>query len=319
MTEVSRVLAAAERALAPAGAPAAALAARALVGADLAGRGEFGLVLLTALVGEGCPRLAPAPAHDETSGETADETQRGSPNRVRLDGLGLFGPTVVAQATVLALDLVGRTGSAVVTVEGLGRLGRLAPYVSWLARRGVVAVLAADAPPAVAPAGGTRAVIGTNPLAAALPVRGRPPLVVDTATSALTQAALRAAADEGRPLPDGAALDAAGRPTTDPTAARAIAPRGDAFGSSVGLLVAMLAAGATGRTSATGGQRSAVLLAFRAADGADRAGADLVRSWRSAGGHVPGADDLDPDDVPDRRLDVTGPVRAALDRLAPGW
>lgn len=301
-----RVLAAITAALAPAGPEAAGLAARALVGSDLTGHAEFGTELLgglaeTAVV---APRVRPGDAG----------------SRLDLDAGGVFAPLAAADAAVRARDLAARTGLAVVTVHGLGRLGRLAPYVRWLAEHGLVATLVVNAPAAVAPAGGRGPVLGTNPLAAALPVAGGPPLVVDTATSAVTQGAVRAAARDGRALPEGVARDADGRPTTDPALVHAIEPRGGSFGSAVGLVVEILVAGLTGASSVTAPPRAAVLVAAPTASGAADAGRALVEGWARAGGHVPGAGGGALRAAgPDGTVGLGPGARDALDRLAPGW
>ncbi len=95
-----------------------------------------------------------------------------------------------------------------------GGTGRVGAYVRALAEDGLVGVALAQSPATVAPYGGTAPVVGTNPLAVAVPRAGRGrALVVDAATSAVTLADARRRAREGTPLPDGAALGPDGEPT----------------------------------------------------------------------------------------------------------
>jgi len=91
-------------------------------------------------------------------------------------------------------------------------------------------------------------VFGTNPIAFACPLPGRPPVVVDLALSNVARGNILAAKQKQERIPPGWALDAAGRPTTDPDAALAgtMLPVGDAKGTALALMVELLAAGLTG-------------------------------------------------------------------------
>jgi (2R)-3-sulfolactate dehydrogenase (NADP+) len=106
----------------------------------------------------------------------------------------------------------------------------------------------ANTPAAIAPAGGTRGVFGTNPIAFACPLPGRAPIVVDLSLSRVARGNILAAQQKGERIPEGWALDAAGRPTTDPASALAgtMVPLGDAKGTALALMVELLAAGLTG-------------------------------------------------------------------------
>ena len=89
--------------------------------------------------------------------------------------------------------------------------------------------------------------LGTNPIAIAIPARPAP-FVLDMATGAVSMGKILAYQAARRPLPDGWALDADGRPTTDASrAARgAIAPFGGAKGYALGLALELLVAGLSG-------------------------------------------------------------------------
>jgi len=90
----------------------------------------------------------------------------------------------------------------------------------------------------VAPAGGIQPVFGTNPMAFGFPRSSGPPLVFDQATSASARGEIQLHKREGKPLPEGWAIDADGQPTTDPEAALAGAqlPFGGYKGSSLSLM-----------------------------------------------------------------------------------
>ena len=95
---------------------------------------------------------------------------------------------------------------------------------------------------------GTGRVFGTNPMAYSVPRPGRPPLTVDQASSSTAYVSVRAAAERGTPLPEGWAVDADGRPTTDPEAALAgaLLPFGGYKGANIALLVELLSSMAGG-------------------------------------------------------------------------
>lgn len=222
------------------------LAARALVEAEILEQPEFGLELLN-------ERNAP-----------------GTPPRVQMvgevgwiDALESFGPTSVAAAAIHTRSRAGEGGVGLCHVTGVGRLGRLATYATWGAEQGLISLVIADAPPAVIPAGGSTAVLGTNPLAVAMP--GEPPLVVDFATAASTE--LRRRAPVGP-----------------------IEPRGGLIGTLAGLTVAMLTGGISGCVpSRTNGRTVTVLMMVaRSTEGTAAWVENLLEGFRLSGARIPG-------------------------------
>jgi (2R)-3-sulfolactate dehydrogenase (NADP+) len=117
-----------------------------------------------------------------------------------------------------------------------------------LADAGLVTLVFANTPSAMAPWGGSRALFGTNPIAFAAPIPAGPPLVVDLALSEVARGKIMAAAEAGQPIPPGWANDRDGRPTTDARAALAgtLLPAGGAKGAALALMVEVLAAALTG-------------------------------------------------------------------------
>jgi (2R)-3-sulfolactate dehydrogenase (NADP+) len=147
------------------------------------------------------------------------------------------------------LPTVARSnGLAAAAIRRSHHCGAAGRPVEQLAERGFVALLFANTPAAIAPWGGSRAVLGTNPVAFACPLPGRPPLVVDLSLSRVARGNILAAGQRGERIPEGWALDREGRPTTDPVAALqgTMLPMGDAKGTALALMVELLAAGLTG-------------------------------------------------------------------------
>ena len=124
------------------------------------------------------------------------------------------------------------------------------PAIRWSGWRkpGMVALIFANAPAAMAPWGGTRAVFGTDPIAFACPLPDRAPIVVDLSLSKVARGNILTAIQKGESIPEGWALDMHGKPTTDAKAALAgtMVPLGDAKGTALALMVELLAAGLTG-------------------------------------------------------------------------
>jgi (2R)-3-sulfolactate dehydrogenase (NADP+) len=152
-------------------------------------------------------------------------------------------------AAIAALpEMVGAQGVAVAPIRRSHHCGAAGHPAERLAEKGFVAILFANTPAAIAPWGGSRAVFGTNPIAFACPVPGREPIVVDLSLSKVARGNILAAKQKGEPIPEGWALDRAGRPTTDPDAALGgtMVPLGEAKGTALALMVELLAAGLTG-------------------------------------------------------------------------
>ena len=138
---------------------------------------------------------------------------------VLFDGGNQNGMIGMYHATRAAIDRAKPHGLALVAVNNIWMSGRSAYYVEMAARAGLVAIHTAAAHPLVAPPGGAKAALGTNPIAFGFPMEGDP-LVIDLGTSAFMGTDLQFRQRLGIPLPEGVAIDEHGRPTTDAGAAR---------------------------------------------------------------------------------------------------
>ena len=139
-------------------------------------------------------------------------------------------------------------GVAIFAQRNAFTCGELGHFTSRLANEGLVAFAATNGPAMLAGAGSTKPVYCTNPLSFAAPVDNNVPLVIDQSSSATAFVSIREAAEQGREIPVGWALDAAGKPTTDPAAAMkgALLAFGGHRGANIALMVEVLAAGVTG-------------------------------------------------------------------------
>ena len=159
-----------------------------------------------------------------------------------------FSLATVSQIMKVAVESRVLNGIAVAAVTRSHHCGVAGQHVEALAREGLVGLLLANTPQAIAPWGGCRPLFGTNPIAFAAPRRLNEPLVVDLSLSKVARGKILVAMQKGEPIPEGWALDADGRATTDPRAALAGAmlPLGDAKGAALVLMVEILAAALTG-------------------------------------------------------------------------
>ena len=125
--------------------------------------------------------------------------------------------------------------------------------VERLAQQGLVALMFANTPAAMAPWGGSKALFGTNPVAFACPLPGRAPVVIDMSLSKVARGNVVTAKQRGERLPPGWALDDKGQPTSDPDAALrgTMLPMGDAKGATLALMVELMAAGMIGANYAS--------------------------------------------------------------------
>jgi len=155
---------------------------------------------------------------------------------VLYDGGNQSGMLGMYYATRAVIERAQRHGFALVGVNNIWMSGRSAYYVEMAARAGLIGIHTVAAPPMVAPPGGARAALGTNPIAFGFPMEGDP-LVIDLGTSAFMGTDLQFRQRLAIPLPEGVAIDEHGRPTTDAGAARrgAILPFGGYKGFALAL------------------------------------------------------------------------------------
>jgi LDH2 family malate/lactate/ureidoglycolate dehydrogenase len=155
---------------------------------------------------------------------------------VLFDGGNQSGMLGMYYATCALIERAERHGFAIVGVNNIWMSGRSAYYVEMVARAGLIGIHTVAAAPLVAPLGGAKAALGTNPIAFGFPMEDDP-LVIDLGTSAFMGTDLQFRQRLGIPLPEGVAIDEQGRATTDAGAARrgAILPFGGHKGYALAL------------------------------------------------------------------------------------
>jgi len=156
-----------------------------------------------------------------------------------------LGPAVAYQAIDTAIELADKFGVGIVSVDQAFHYLWGGGYVMEAAERGYIAYTACTAALAeVVPFMGTNPTLGTNPHSWAFPTTEALgfPIVIDWATSAIAMGKVQALAREGKSIPENAALDKNGQPTTDPTQVASLKPFGGHKGYGLALIDELLAA-----------------------------------------------------------------------------
>jgi LDH2 family malate/lactate/ureidoglycolate dehydrogenase len=171
---------------------------------------------------------------------------------VYLDANNAIGHVGARAGVDAAIERASASPVCVAGVRNSNHCGTLAYFARRATASGLIAIAASTAPPTMVYYGGRTRAVGTNPLCMAVPRPGAAPIVVDMATSATARGKIILANQLGEPIPDGWAVDAAGRPTTDATEALAgsvlpfAGPKGSALAMMIDLLCGGLLAGVTG-------------------------------------------------------------------------
>lgn len=136
-----------------------------------------------------------------------------------VDGQFGFGQTIGEQATQLGIEKSSRLGVAVIALRNAGHLGRIGDWPLMAAKAGRVSlhfVNTSGAGILVAPFGGIHRRLSANPIAAAVPVDGREPILLDMSCCTIAEGKLKVALNKGVPVAEGCIIDSTGKPTTDP-------------------------------------------------------------------------------------------------------
>lgn len=232
----------ATRALTRAGASAemAASTAAALAYADAQGLSSHGMARLSQYVthlGNG-----------RADGAAQAAIARAKGGAVLIDArCGLAFPAC-ALAVREAIARAREFGVAFAGVTNSHHFGAAAFHLEAVGTAGMVGLAMGNSPAAMAAAGGSRPIFGTNPIAAIFPRFSAPPLLIDLSLSEVARGKVMVAAKQGKPIPFGWALDRQGQPTTDAAEALegTMLPMGGAKGAMLALVVELLVTALTG-------------------------------------------------------------------------
>lgn len=218
----------------------AASVARALLSAELTGQGGHGLRRVGSYAAQA--------AAGKVDGHAIPRLEKTRPGAAVVDAAHGFAYPALDLAIDHLAAVTPRQGIAIAGIRRSHHCGVAGAIVEALVEHGLVAMMFANTPAAMAPWGGRAAIYGTNPIAFAVPVARGDPITVDISLSRVARGKIMAARQKGDPIPDNWAFDAQGQPTSDAEAALAgtMAPMGDAKGTVLALMVELLSAGLIG-------------------------------------------------------------------------
>ena len=222
----------------------ARIVAEDLVTADLEGVGSHGVMLVPMYV----DRLLQGSVTKRSHGEIVSDRDAA----IVIDAGHALGQLTAHQAVRLAASRAKQVGASIVCVRNAFHFGTAGRYARLIAEQGCVGIVMSNTRPLMPAPGGAEAITGNNPIAIALPSAGAHPVEVDMALSATAMGRIRLAASAGQSIPNGWAVDAQGRPTTDPAEAvkgmllPAAGPKGFGLAFVVDLLCGGLSGGAIG-------------------------------------------------------------------------
>jgi len=184
----------------------------------------------------------------KVDGQAVPEIRDLAPGVIQVDARLGFAPLALAVGRAPLAERARSQGIAALAIINSHHFAALWPEVETLAEQGLVALACVNSFSYVAPAGGSKPLFGTNPMAFAWPRENAPPLVFDQASSVSARGEIMIHARDGKAIPEGWAIGPDGRPTTDPSEALAGAqlPFGGYKGAALALMVELLASALVG-------------------------------------------------------------------------
>ncbi|MEL6684383.1 MAG: Ldh family oxidoreductase [Pseudomonadota bacterium] len=218
----------------------AAAVAKAVARAEALGNVICGLYYLESY----CTQLTSG----RVNGTVLPVVTRPRPAAVLADARFGFAQPAFAAALENAVAAARENGVATLAVAHAHTCTSLGYFTEQIAEAGLIGIGFTNASPVVAPPGGNKRVIGTNPIAMTVPGEDGPAMHFDFSSSAVALGKITMAKAAGESIPLGWAVDENGTPTTDPEAALkgALVSAGGYKGWGFGLMAELLAAGMTG-------------------------------------------------------------------------
>lgn len=184
-------------------------------------------------------------------------SHRAFPGGIVLNADGAMGQIAGPHAVRLGLEALQTSASVLVVMQSCGHLGALGIHTLLAAEGGAFSMMGQHTPPSLALEGFRAPAIGHNPIAFGCPLPGQAPIVFDVACSVAARGHILLAAREGKPIPEGWALDSHGRPTTDPEHALegSLMPMSGYKGMGIAMMVECLAGALAASAGSLGAPR----------------------------------------------------------------
>src|ERR1700704_7164355 len=187
----------------------AGIVAEAMLDADLSGSDAHGIFRLAGYVG----LLKRGQINPRANIKVLER----SPATALVDGDNGMGHLVMTYAANLSVEIAGDAGVAWIGVRRSNHSGAGSTYAAVPLAHGMVGIYSAvSGSNFMAPWGGAEPLLGTNPIAVAIPAGAEAPVVLDIATSVASKGSIRSYALEGKPMPEGWVISREdGKPITD--------------------------------------------------------------------------------------------------------
>jgi LDH2 family malate/lactate/ureidoglycolate dehydrogenase len=214
----------------------AEIVAHSLLAANLRGVDTHGITRLPIYV----ERLRAGLTKGRAQGAVVAET----PTTAVYDGQDGLGQVVGTRAMQLAITKASAAGLGMVTARNSTHFGTAAYYAMMALDHDMIGMTLTNSPSLMAPWGGRKAFLGTNPLAIAVPAGQEKPFVLDMATSVVARGAIILAAKKDETIPNTWGLNKDGEPTTSAKEANegALLPLGGHKGFGLAMAIEVLTA-----------------------------------------------------------------------------
>ena len=183
------------------------------------------------------------------NGKGKPEVKKISPSVIKVLGNNCLAPVVLNKGIPELIKAAKENGVAVLAINNSHHMAAMWPETEMIAEQGLVAFACTSYKPAVAPAGATKPLFGTNPISFAWPRPGKTPVVYDMATASMAMGEVQVAKREGHKVPLGTGLNKEGKETTDPgeiADGGVLLPFGGYKGSGIAMMVELLAGALVG-------------------------------------------------------------------------
>tara|TARA_A100001388_G_scaffold18085_1_gene11957 strand:- start:506 stop:1495 length:990 start_codon:yes stop_codon:yes gene_type:complete len=176
-----------------------------------------------------------------------------SSSSIKVDADNGFAHTAINIGLEHLIEMSFNEGISCMSIYNSYNCGVLGFHTKRIAEKNLIGLGFTNAPASIAPIGGIKPVIGTNPYSIAVPLNGKPSIIIDQSASVVAKSEISVRAKTDEPIPKGWAFDKDGKVTTNAKEALngTMAPNGGYKGFSTGLLVEILTACVAGGSLGT--------------------------------------------------------------------
>jgi len=177
-------------------------------------------------------------------GKASPTFEQISNSSIKVDADNGFAHTAINIGLKHLIEKSSNEGISCMSIFNSYNCGVLGYHTKRIAEKNLIGLGFTNAPASIAPIGGIKPVIGTNPYSIAVPLNGKPSIVIDQSASVVAKSEISVRAKTDEPIPKGWAYDKDGKVTTNAKEALkgTMAPSGGYKGFSTGLLVEILTA-----------------------------------------------------------------------------